>query len=436
MKRLKYTTESFIKKAKEIHGDKYDYSITVYSYMLEKIFIKCKKHGLFKQRATNHIRGNGCPKCSNPNYSPKFSWTKEKFIKKCEELWNNKYDYSLIDENIILKESDIKIIDKNDGLIYLQKSYSHRIGKKPTLMCVESVLEKLKKINGDLYSYDFFTKKIIGSTRKIKIIDNLTGDVFVKEIRHLLIGELPRKVTLNRFKLRSNKIHNNKYDYKLIKKFENLYEEVEIICPDHGIFKQSAFKHIIGHGCHECGKITNSWTLQEFKNAANKIHMNVYNYDLVKFNTISDKIKIICPEHGLFTQRVDSHLNGHMCKFCSLRNSRGEFLIKTYAEKNNHEFFHNHTFPDCKHKGLLFFDFYFPKYNMCIEFDGIQHFEINKYFGGEKSFEDQKIRDEIKNEYCIKNNIKLIRINFKEITKISEILNLIFIKNNMETLTK
>ena len=164
--------------------------------------------------------------------------------------------------------------------------------------------------------------------------------------------------------------------------------------------------------------------------------MNVYNYDLVKFNTISDKIKIICPEHGLFTQRVDSHLNGHMCKFCSLRNSRGEFLIKTYAEKNNHEFFHNHTFPDCKHKGLLFFDFYFPKYNMCIEFDGIQHFEINKYFGGEKSFEDQKIRDEIKNEYCIKNNIKLIRINFKEITKISEILNLIFIKNNMETLTK
>lgn len=51
---------------------------------------------------------------------------------------------------------------------------------------------------------------------------------------------------------------------------------------------------------------------------------------------------------------------------------------------------------------------------MCIEFDGIQHFEPVEYFGGEKTFLRTIECDKIKNEYCSKNNIRLIRIKYDE----------------------
>ena len=62
----------------------------------------------------------------------------------------------------------------------------------------------------------------------------------------------------------------------------------------------------------------------------------------------------------------------------------------------------------------MFFDFYLPDLKICIEYDGTQHYQINEFFGGKKSFEISKIKDEIKNQYCIENNIGLIRIKFNE----------------------
>ena len=61
-----------------------------------------------------------------------------------------------------------------------------------------------------------------------------------------------------------------------------------------------------------------------------------------------------------------------------------------------------------------YFDFYLTKHNICVEYDGIQHFESVEYFGGEQVFNETKIRDEIKNEYCKNNNIHLIRISYKD----------------------
>ena len=62
-KNLKFTTETFIKKAKEIHEDKYDYSLVNYINAHSKIFIICPEHGVFQQEPTSHLRGHGCPTC-------------------------------------------------------------------------------------------------------------------------------------------------------------------------------------------------------------------------------------------------------------------------------------------------------------------------------------------------------------------------------------
>lgn len=61
--------------------------------------------------------------------------------------------------------------------------------------------------------------------------------------------------------------------------------------------------------------------------------------------------------------------------------------------------------------------------NICIEYDGEQHFNINEYFGGEKEFNNIKQNDEIKNKYCIENNINLIRIPYYDFNNIDNILN-------------
>ena len=86
-----------------------------------------------------------------------------------------------------------------------------------------------------------------------------------------------------------------------------------------------------------------------------------------------------------------------------------------------------HSFPDCKDKIYLRFDFYLPNYNACIEYDGKQHFKPQR-FGGmsrEKALENLKTcqqHDEIKNEYCRDNGIKLLRIPYYRFEEVYEMV--------------
>ncbi|MBS4894063.1 MAG: hypothetical protein KHZ90_09870 [Veillonella parvula] len=112
--------------------------------------------------------------------------------------------------------------------------------------------------------------------------------------------------------------------------------------------------------------------------------------------------------------------NGISCPVCN--ESKGEKTIRLYLENNNIKFKQEYVFADCKHKYTLPFDFYIPNYNLCIEFDGIQHFEVREHFGGNKEFKNTQIRDEIKNKYCKDNNINLLRIPYWKLDNIENIL--------------
>lgn len=108
------------------------------------------------------------------------------------------------------------------------------------------------------------------------------------------------------------------------------------------------------------------------------------------------------------------------CPICS--ESKGERVIRSYLEKNNIEFSQEHRFDNCKYKRSLPFDFFIPEYNLCIEFDGIQHFEENHYFGGKSALKSTQTRDRIKNKFCEENNIDLLRIPYYELDNIDKIL--------------
>ena len=101
--------------------------------------------------------------------------------------------------------------------------------------------------------------------------------------------------------------------------------------------------------------------------------------------------------------------------------SKGERKVKEILENKGILFEQEKRFGDCRNpktNALLSFDFYLPDYNLCIEYDGIQHFEETTW--RHESLEDGQYRDSIKNQYCKDNNIKLIRIPYWDYDKLDE----------------
>lgn len=410
MKRL--TQDEFISKCKEKHGDKYDYSLVDYISLSNKIKITCKTHGLFEQNAKNHRDGQGCPICAG-----RIIKSKKEHLKSFN---TEKYDYSLLDNTILTDKDYINIIDKNSGLIYIQLLRHHKTGKLPSKIESQSLVKKLKEIHNDKYDY-LIEKETYYSTDKIKLIDNYTKDEFYYRVDRHLSGMKPNKVTLNYFLIKSKQLHGDKYDYSLIEKIENNSQKVKIVCQKHGIFEQRVSNHMnLGDGCPKCvgvGKWNTDLLVSEFK----KVHNDKFDYSLVEFENIDKKVKIVCQEHGIFEQRIHKHLKGQGCRFCESK-SKGEDYIKMWLDEMNIKYNRQQTFNGCKYKNPLFFDFYLPDYNICIEFDGRQHYKPVKRFGGVSEFKNTKIRDGIKNKWCLENNIDLLRIKYNEISRIKYIL--------------
>ena len=124
--------------------------------------------------------------------------------------------------------------------------------------------------------------------------------------------------------------------------------------------------------------------------------------------------------HSPYRSTMSEFLQGSRCPIC--KESKGERKIRKKLSKYNISFHQQFKFEDCRFKQVLSFDFYLPDYNLCIEYDGRQHFEIVEIFGGLEGFIDTKIRDTIKNEYCKNNNIELLRIPYFRFEEIENIL--------------
>ena len=286
------------------------------------------------------------------------------------------------------------------------------MGKKLT---TEIFIERSKVIHGD--EYDYSKVKYIGTHSKIKIICKKHG-VFEQTPYHHTIRKqsCPKcsKVYVrdnDSFIIKSNEVHNNKYDYSLVEYIKSDIK-VKIICPKHGVFEQIPANHIhLKQGCTKCSK--NMDTLKEFIKKCNEAHNNKFDYSLVDYKNKKSRIKIICPKHGIFEQFSYAHLDKKQgCPICS--ESKGERYTSSFLKNLNIKYERQKTFIDCKNIYVIPFDFFLPEYNICIEYDGIQHFKSIEYWGGKESLEKQIIKDEIKTNYCEKNNIKLIRIRYDD----------------------
>jgi Zn finger protein HypA/HybF involved in hydrogenase expression len=299
----KTTTENFKAKARLVHGDRYDYSKSIYIHSKTKMLIRCTIHDIwFSQSANSHLNKHGCPECGKDAKK----LTKIEFISRSEALFEpGKYTY--------------------DKVVYI-----------------------------------------------------------------------------------------------------NSYTKVIITCTIHGDFTQEPSMHLNGNECPKCADDLRRLTNEKFIRKSELKHGKLYDYSYVEYINAHSKVKIRCTKHGFFETTATSHLGGSGCPECNA--SRGEVAISVWLSGNNIDFKSQYSYVDLKgkRKSPLKFDFYIPSLNILIEFDGEHHFKPVKFGGSEdralKKFEQTKRNDFLKNDYCKKNKIQLLRIHYKDIKRISEIL--------------
>jgi len=259
----KVTTKEFIRRSREVHGDKYDYSKSIYKAAKSKLTIICPVHGEFQQQPINHYIGNGCQECGGNK-----PITLERFVSRATELHKCQYDYSKVK---ITKgvESVVDIVCPKHGLF------------------------------------------------KQRLMNHLKGCGCKKCGRGITADKLGH--SLEKFIKDARKAHGEKYNYSKVK-YVNALTKVKISCPDHGYFMQRPVNHIREVGCPKCGDESTaekrSKTLAEFVNEARKVHGNKYDYSQADYKCSKTKIQIICKEHGPFWQLPLNHSRGIQSSGC------------------------------------------------------------------------------------------------------------------------
>jgi hypothetical protein len=292
-------------------------------------------------------------------------------------------------------------------------------------LTIEEFLIRSKEIHGDKYNYSLVVYN--GINEKIKIICPIHGYFITTPKIHIIkkcnCPKCSKENSKNNdFIMLANKIHNNKYDYSLVKYINNKIK-IKIICHLHGVFEQTPNNHISKKSiCPICKYQNQLSNTILFVEKSKKLHNNKYDYSLVEYKDCKTKVEIICPSHGSFEQYPYIHLTNHGCPKCN--DSIGIKIISKYLEDNNIKFVREYQIPECKYIKPLYFDFYLPTLNILIEYNGKQHYESVNYWGGQTDFNIRQIRDDIKINYCKNNNLKLIIIKYDDdiINKMIKIL--------------
>ena len=220
--------------------------------------------------------------------------------------------------------------------------------------------------------------------------------------------------------------------YRLLTSKENIQDSssyVKYNCPSHGEHLTKVYALISGHGCTECqyeeNAIKNRHPVDYVEDVFNDYGVTLINKEeYLKWDL--KNLRVICPECGkefLTSFGAFVKQQGQCCPECSMSESRGEREIRHVLENDCIKFEQEFSFADCRDKNPLPFDFYLPDYNILIEYQGAQHYEVVERFGGHEGFLLRQKHDKIKLEYCLINDITLIIIPYWDFYNITQILN-------------
>lgn len=287
-------------------------------------------------------------------------------------------------------------------------------------------IAEARKVHGNVYEYS--KTNYVNAHTHVVITCVVHGDFMQTPSSHtntktgcpkcgnIAVSEKLRNST-EYFIARAREVHGDLYNYNAVEYGTNGRDKVIIGCPQGHQFEQSPEDHLAGKGCIRCAGVVR-YTTEEFIAAAREVHGNLYNYELVDYQANNKPVKIICANHGVFKQSYINHvLNKSGCQVCSPVASAPERTIYEEMYRWGLKFRFQKRFPDCRHVGLLAFDFYIPipnKPGIIVEYDGVQHTQAIEAWGGEEGLIERQTRDRIKDEYCAEKEITMIRITYND----------------------
>ena len=327
--------DAFVKRSIERHGNKaYSYEAVPDTVNAkDKVSIICPKHGEFDQRVSHHLKGQKCKKCSLESRTN----TREEFINKSNKVHGTFYDYNKIKSEFVKRADKVSIICPEHGE-FVQLASNHLNG----LGCYHCGMDRLKNFN---------------------------------------------KESVSNIKVSLDKLHNGKYSYAFFDTYESKrYSLIEIVCPEHGIFKQKLGKHLSGAGCQKCnGGIR--LTYEEVLGRLKRLHPDLDYSKFTDYRNMRDGTIIVgCKIHGDFATSVyklqDQRVPCPECKdkFVSSQELK---LQEWLSSKGIHFTTHDRKIIEPHELDLVV-----PGHNLAIEVNGVywhsiefkdEHYHYNKW---------------------------------------------------------
>ncbi|WP_446688237.1 hypothetical protein [Priestia megaterium] len=398
------------------------------------ITYRCETHGEIETSWDSMRNAKGCKYCSYKHAGEKkrlnIEHAREEFSKRGYELLETEYKSAKTKMKYRCSYHPDK--DLSIHLNNLKSGYGCPYCAEVVKYTYEEVREEFEK-RGFILTDDNY----INNTTPLRYVCPLHPDKEQKMyLTNLLKGQgcyyCGRKTSAekNRTGFEEVKMVFEEKGYLLLeKKFISSLTPMRYICPRHPDRENYiAYAKIkAGQGCNECG-------IEKVGNILRKTHEqfeeSIYNLVGDEYKVISEyfnnntHIKIIHNTCGYeYTVLPGNFFGGKRCPKC--RESKGEKRISNFLEDNDITYKRQFRFPDCKNQAQLPFDFAVFKNNelvLLIEYQGIQHFKPIAYFGGEEGYKYRKGNDEIKRNYCIDNNLKLLEITYLNFDSIKDIL--------------
>lgn len=297
------TTEQFIEEAAQIHGDKYDYSKTEYVGKDNKVCIICPTHGEFWQNAKNHLKGIGCQKCNNKVidtesfiekarkvHGNKYDYSKAEYKNAksdiciiCPthgEFWQNSHSH--------LNGSGCQQCGRNSQIKKRSLSY-------------EEFICKARQVHGCKYDYSKVEYKNYNTD--ICIICPIHGEFWQSPRKHLS-GHGCRKcagnevLTTNDFINKAMDVHGNKYKY-LKSEYTTSSKKLVVTCQKHGDFLITPNNHLRGKGCPICKESSLERKVRIFLEDNNIEYFYQKKFDWLGVGRNSQKIDFYLPKHNI-----------------------------------------------------------------------------------------------------------------------------------------